>query len=464
MSLRARLALFIGLSVGAAAALVAFFAFSFAADEARAEVDRFLQERGPVVGLFGALGFEDFNVRPTGQGGGQGGGPAQGSGSGSGRTPLSSIVQEDVIAQFIDGSGPVVAVGETGIVLPVDDGDLDLTKGSGTDLLRDVDVDGIHYRVLTRHIGPGIAIQVARDMTGTDEILSALRLRLLLLAAGGVLVAGAVGWVGSRRSLKPVAVLTDAAAHVAATTDLDARIDVTRTDEIGQLGASFNSMLASLEDARSSQQRLVADASHELRTPLTSLRTNIELLQRDAVSGPDRDELLDDVGSELLELTHLVGELVDLATIGRNEEPRIEIDLAEIVDQAVARVRRRTSAAITVESVPTVVDGRPGALLRAVTNLLENAAKWGGSASSIEVALADDRVTVRDHGPGIPAEDLDLIFDRFYRSPAARALPGSGLGLAIVAAVAADHGGETFATNAPNGGAVVGFSVAPSAE
>jgi len=279
-----------------------------------------------------------------------------------------------------------------------------------------------------------------------------------------VLVAGAVGWVGSRRSLKPVAVLTDAAAHVAATTDLDARIDVTRTDEIGQLGASFNSMLASLEDARSSQQRLVADASHELRTPLTSLRTNIELLQRDAVSGADRDELLADVGSELLELTHLVGELVDLATIGRNEEPRIEIDLAEIVDQAVARVRRRTSAAITVESVPTVVDGRPGALLRAVTNLLENAAKWGGAASSIEVALADDRVTVRDHGPGIPAEDLDLIFDRFYRSPAARALPGSGLGLAIVAAVAADHGGETFATNAPNGGAVVGFSVAPSAE
>lgn len=458
MSLRARLALFVGLAVGVAVALVAVFAYGFARDEATAEVDRFLRERGPVVGLLSGIDLADYRSGPGG--GGQGQGPAQGSGLG--RDPVASVVQEDAVAQFLDRSGAVLAIGDSGLVLPVAPEDLHLTSGDGPDVLRDIYVDGVHYRMLTRHIGPGLAIQVARDVSGTDEILAGLRLRLLLLGLAGVVLAAAVGWYVSRRSLRPVGALTAAAAHVAETRDLDARIEVSRTDEIGQLAASFNAMLGALEEARESQHRLVADASHELRTPLTSLRTNIELLARGAVDEDDRAEVLADVTSELQELTHLVAELVDLATIGRHEEPTEEVDLASVVEQAAERVRRRTGASVLVHAEPTLLEGHPNGLLRAVSNLLENASKWGGDDARIEVTLLGGTVTVRDHGPGIPADDLDRVFERFYRSPEARAMPGSGLGLAIVAAVAEEHGGTAFAANAPDGGAIVGFTVATS--
>jgi two-component system sensor histidine kinase MprB len=462
MTLRTRLALFVALAVGVAVAAVAVFAYNFAQDEAMAEVDRFLQERGPVVGLLSAIELDDYRIHSPAQGQrqGQGSGPAQGSGPGA-ANPMAAVVQEDVIAQLVDADGDAVALGETAIALPVTEEDLALAQASGPDLLRHVYVDDIHYRMLSRHLTPGIVIQVARDLTGTDSILSGLRLRLLLLGVGGVVVAAAVGWLISRRSLRPVADLTAAAAHVAETRDLDSRIDVARSDELGQLADSFNAMLGALEEARLSQQRLVADASHELRTPLTSLRTNIELLERGTVSGTDLDELLADVGHELIELTNIVGELVDLATIGRHEEPRIEVDLEEILEQAASQLRRRTDQELRVTSEPTPLEGRPQSLLRAVSNLLENAVKWGDGAP-IEANLARGRLSVRDHGPGIPDDDLDRVFERFYRSPAARSMPGSGLGLSIVAAVVEDHGGRVFAENAPDGGAVVGFDIGSS--
>lgn len=450
MSLQTRVALFVAVAVAAAVGLVALFAYSFASDEATAEVDDFLRRRGVAVGLLGPVDLDEFG-RPFG------GGP----GSGPGRGQFDSVVREDVVAQLVESSGDTVAIGDPGIVLPVENADLELTFAPGEDLLRDVVVDGIHLRMLTRHIRPGLAIQVARDMSGTDQILSGLRLRLLLLGLAGVAAAAAVGWVVSRRTLRPIVTLTEAASHVAVTRDLDARIEFGGRDELGQLAESFNSMLAALEDARSSQHRLVSNASHELRSPLTSLRTNIELLQRDAVHGDERESLLDDVGSELVELSNLVTELVDLATVGRDAEPPMEIDLAEVVDQAVRRHRRRHRSRVRVVSEPTLIDGRPAALLRAVSNLLDNAAKWGGD-EDIEITLSDGALRVRDRGPGIPEADLPHVFDRFYRSQAARSMPGSGLGLSIVAAVANDHGGGVFATNHVECGAVVGFSVATS--
>jgi two-component system sensor histidine kinase MprB len=424
VSLRVRLALFVAVGVGIAVAAVALFAYGFARDEAVAEVDRFLRERGPVVGLLSAIEFEDYRTRQPGPG--QGGG--QGQGSGPGRNPITAVVQEDAIAQLIDADGTVALLGELGIELPVEQVDTDLARSNGPDLIRDVYVEGVHYRMLTRHLTNAVAIQVARDMTGTDDILAGLRLRLILLGFGGVVAAGAIGWAVSRRSLRPVGELRTAAAHVAATRDLDARIEVERSDEIGQLATSFNAMLAALEEAR---------------------------------DGGDREEVLRDVGQELAELTHLVREVVDLATIGGNDEPRLELDLADIVEQAAGRLRRRFASEVLLTIEPTVLEGRPGSLLRAVSNLLENAAKWGPDGP-IEVTLADRTVAVRDHGPGIPEEDLAHIFERFYRSPAARALPGSGLGLSIVAAVAEDHGGSVTAENARDGGAIVSFSVAPS--
>ena len=218
-------------------------------------------------------------------------------------------------------------------------------------------------------------------------------------------------------------------------------------------------MLQALDHSRARQRQLVADAGHELRTPLTSLRTNIELLGQADGGGADlppgaREELLDDVSAQIEELSQLVGDLVELA----RDEPLptvVEtIDLAEAVDHAVERVRRRApSLTFEVDVAPWVVRGEAGTLERAVTNLLDNAAKWSPPGGTVRVSLADGVLTVDDEGPGIAEQDLPHVFERFYRSEESRAMPGSGLGLSIVAQAAERHAGRVHAERSPYGGA-----------
>ncbi|MER6899263.1 ATP-binding protein, partial [Amycolatopsis sp. NPDC000740] len=228
-------------------------------------------------------------------------------------------------------------------------------------------------------------------------------------------------------------------------------------DEVGRLSASFAGMLGRLARARDDQERLVQDAAHELRTPLTSLRTNASVLRRFEELSPDaRNRLLADVDGETRELTHLVTELVELATGQYDDEPLQTVELREPAERAAARVRRRSGRAIAVDADGTTVPGRAKALERAMANLLENAVKF--SSGPVELRVRDGRVEVLDRGPGI--EDADRVFDRFYRAAGARSLPGSGLGLSIVREVALSHGGEAFAGPRDGGGAVVGFTVA----
>ena len=206
------------------------------------------------------------------------------------------------------------------------------------------------------------------------------------------------------------------------------------------------------------------DAGHELRTPLTSLRANIEFLQRaHDLPADERDALLAGVRSEIEELGDLFNEVMLLATDDvTRAEPDTEIDLAEIVTEAVERFRRRTERTVGLTIEPIELLGNPTLLDRAVTNLLGNAHKFSPPSKPIEVSLADRKVTVRDHGPGFAAADLDRVFDRFYRADDARSQPGSGLGLAIVRQIAEQHGGSVAASNVADGGAVVGFTVHPA--
>jgi two-component system sensor histidine kinase MprB len=241
---------------------------------------------------------------------------------------------------------------------------------------------------------------------------------------------------------------------VARTRDLSRRIRTDGTDELSRLGASFNTMLEALANAERSQRQLVADASHELRTPLTSLRTNIEVMSSDMLAPDDKERLLRDLIAQLDELTVLVADLVDLA---RDDEPDAaaeDVRLDTLVSDAVERARRHAADKVFFTDLhPCLVEGVPGRLDRAVTNLLDNAAKWSPPGGQIEVTVSDGEVRVRDHGPGIADSDLPYVFDRFYRAPAARGLPGSGLGLAIVRQVAEAHGGTVMAERANGGGA-----------
>jgi two-component system sensor histidine kinase MprB len=307
----------------------------------------------------------------------------------------------------------------------------------------------------------GGVVIVARNIEYIDHDLDRLRLILFLVSLGAIAAAAVGGAVVSGATLAPVRRLTEAAERIAETGEPSERVPEGGHDELAALGASFNTMLAALEESLETQRRFVADASHELRTPLTSLQTNIDVLRGDIELDPDqRRRLLDDLHRESQEMRALIAGLLELARGGAPVEKE-EFQLDEVVEDALERARTRfPEVSWEPERLePTVVDGYRDRMERAVWNLLENAGKWSGEGGSVEISLAGGELQVRDHGPGFAEEDRPLVFERFYRSAAARAMPGSGLGLAIVREVAEAHGGTVEAENAQDGGALVRLSL-----
>ncbi|MDQ1037970.1 two-component system sensor histidine kinase MprB [Streptomyces sp. V3I8] len=383
--------------------------------------------------------------------------------------PRDEIVRPSgTVVQVLGPGGTVVDRGHP--PLPVDAADRPVATGRAAGRLvehRDVDVGDDGYRVATVSLGGGRgAVQVAQEFSGTEDLLRDLQQRTVLLEAAVVVAAGLFGWWLARRITSRLVRLAGAAEDVARTGSLGIQVPVAGYDEVARLGRSFDRMLGRLAQSEDDQRRLVQDAGHELRTPLTSLRTNISILRRmDELPPAAREELVADLAQESRELTDLVNELVALAAGRSDTEPPRRVSVAGIAEDVAVAARRRTGRAVTVRvSGDTETDGRPMALQRAVSNLVENAAKFdrdGGEPIEIVVTRAGDtvRVEVMDRGPGIAQEDLDRVFDRFYRAPDARSLPGSGLGLSIVREVAAAHGGEPFAGRREGGGSVTGFTI-----
>ncbi|ROR92759.1 sensor histidine kinase [Nocardioides aurantiacus] len=328
---------------------------------------------------------------------------------------------------------------------------------------RTVLIESERYRVVAVPAQPGEALVLAQSLQPTDRMLDRLGLVMLLFGIAGMVTAGLAGWAVARNGLRPVRRLTTAVEQIARTERLNP-ITIEGNDEVARLAVAFNSMLTALSASQTRQRQLVADAGHELRTPLTSLRTNLDLLaQADAsthLSAESRAELLADVRAQIAEMTTLIGDLTELA---REDPatPAVEpVELAAVVGQAVTRVRRRTTTvAFDVRTQPWWVTGDAAALERAITNLLDNAAKWSPPGGTVSVELHEGTVMVADQGRGISAGDLPHVFERFYRSAESRTMPGSGLGLSIVKAVADRHGGAVTAGTAPDGGAAFWFSV-----
>ena len=340
------------------------------------------------------------------------------------------------------------------VALPVNQDVRDVAEGKRSGYITDTHVAGVHARMLVVPVYGGGALEIARPIGEIDSALSRIRTFLIVLDAIGVVLAAMLGAVVARTALAPVRRLTRTAEHVSETRDLTQRIDVSGRDELSRLAGTFNAMLGALEESARAQRQLVTDASHELRTPLTSLRTNIELLLRhEDIAEPRRSQLLAHVVEQLDELTALVAELVELSRGEQQPEEPEDVQLDELVRSVVARAQRdhpQVTYQATLE--PTVIRGVPFRIERAVSNLLDNAAKWSPPAGKIDVDVRDGEVIVRDRGPGIADEDLPFVFDRFYRAPAARRMPGSGLGLAIVKQVADSHGGEVQIERPAHGG------------
>ncbi|MEV6699030.1 HAMP domain-containing sensor histidine kinase [Streptomyces sp. NPDC051453] len=376
--------------------------------------------------------------------------------------------------QVVDSHGTVCVAPNSLGTVEATSSDRDIARRGDADHVyfrNGVDSDGKSLRVATRAavtIGPehgvvrNLALTVAVPLTDTDRTLNHLALVLLIIGGIGVVGAGAAGLWVARTGLRPVDELTDTVEHVARTEDLTVRIPVEGDDEIARLSASFNSMTASLASSRDLQQQLIADAGHELRTPLTSMRTNIELLTRSEETGraippDDRKALMASLKAQMTELAALIGDLQVLSRTGLagGDGPLKVVSLHDTVRTAIERARLRgPELTITSDLAPWYVRAEPAALERAIVNLLDNAVKFSPPEGTLEVHLMRGRLTVRDHGPGIPADELPYVFDRFWRSPTARALPGSGLGLSIVARTVESYGGTVELGAAEGGGTV----------
>ncbi|MFF0140271.1 ATP-binding protein [Streptomyces sp. NPDC005227] len=393
----------------------------------------------------------------------------------------------DYYVQVVKPSGsPCVFSDSTGVVKSTaQDKSIAANPDQGQEVFHNAtDADGNDVRVRTTPLlvggfGPGarlypnVALTVGVSLRDTQKTLNDLALVLLLVSGIGVVGAGAAGLWVARAGLRPVDKLTETVEHVARTEDLTVRIPVEGNDEIARLSESFNSMTASLASSRELQQQLIADAGHELRTPLTSLRTNIELLTRSEETGrpippADRKALLASVTAQMTELAALIGDLQTLSRsdAGHAADPLEVVALQDTVEAALRRARLRgPELTITAALEPWFVRAEPSTLERAIVNILDNAVKFSPPGGTVDVRLHEGELTVRDHGPGIPTDELPHVFDRFWRSPDARALPGSGLGLSIVARTVQQAGGEVSLRPAKDGGtiATVRLPGAPSA-
>lgn len=368
--------------------------------------------------------------------------------------PAAGFGGQTGYAQLVLHNGEVLRTGGSA-GLPVTAATRAVAAGRRPSFFSDATVHGSRVRVLTESGPEGSVWQVAASLGDLDSTLKQLLIVLAAVSLGGILIAAALGLLVSRAALAPVRRLTGASEEVASTLDLAHRIPVRSGDELGRLAKSFNTMLSALERSRLAQRQLISDASHELRTPLTSVQANLDALALgDALSPREREQAVSAAQAQMRELTVLVGDLVDLS---KTEVEEVEVEDVRL-DLAVAAALKRArlhAPQIRFELVadPCLVRAAPARLDRAIVNLLDNAIKWSPPAGIVEVLVKSGRLEVRDHGPGIAAEDLPRVFDRFYRARSARARSGSGLGLAIVRQLAETHGGTVRAENDPDGGA-----------
>jgi two-component system, OmpR family, sensor histidine kinase MprB len=491
VSLRARISAVAGIAVGLAVLAAAVGVYLAVRSDLQGEIDQGLRQRAHAfVGPSGAgLAGVPGGGLPTGAPEGDGTSASEGtraSGSASSTTKTQSGGGTSAINELFSPNGfprrvqPApfgAASGYVQFIAP--DGTVDVPAGQGTSpqiavsagdkaiaasgsgsALSDRTVKGTKLRVLTIGTGASGAVLIARPLTEMNHELSRILLLLVIIGVSGIALAAILGALVARVALAPIARFTKRTEALTGNLDLTRRLDVEGRDELARLAGSFNTTLDALERSVEAQRQLIADAGHELRTPIASLRANIQVLgEAERLPVAEQENLRGDIVSELDELTALVSDVVELARgAGRGDAEAEDVRLDEVVRGAVQRTQRRGDLRFELDVEPTLVRGQGERIVRAVSNLLENAHKWSPEGGLVEIGLHEGVLSVRDHGPGFDEDDLPFVFDRFYRADRARKLPGSGLGLAIVRQAAESCGGYAEAANAPGGGALLRVS------
>jgi heavy metal sensor kinase len=318
------------------------------------------------------------------------------------------------------------------------------------------------YRVLVIAFRKGADLQalvVATSLARAERAIRNLLVALLVAGAVGLVLAAGSGWWLARRALQPVARMTQEASLIGAGASLTKRIQVPKpADELGRLAETLNGMLTRLERAVTQQQRFVADVSHELRTPLTVMRSEIDVSLTSDQLGESARGVLESTREETQRMTGIVENLLTLARIDEEELHLIRrpCDLRELAETTACELGPiAAQRGITIQLTGSTghVEADPERLKQVVRNLLDNAIRYSppGGTVIVEVTNHNGRVelTIRDEGPGIAPDDLEHVFERFYRGDPSRppAGEGSGLGLAICREIAQAHGGAMSATS-----------------
>jgi len=303
-------------------------------------------------------------------------------------------------------------------------------------------------------------IQVAQPTALRTELAALTAARLLLPVLLILPLLGVLGWWIVGRGLAPLAALADSLTR-RAPTSLEPLPVLESPDEVQPLVRSLNDLLARLGDAFDTQRRFAADAAHELRTPLTALTLQIQIARR-AESPEERAVALDRLEQGVKRATRLVQQLLTMARLDPDAaRPATAFDLATVAASVVEEktpFAEQQRLSLALAAAPVQLCGQEDALRILLANLVDNALRYTPPGGSVEMRVGPDGdralIEVADSGPGIPEEERERVFDRFYRG---RQAPGggSGLGLAIVRQVVTLHGGSIALDKSPSGGLLV---------
>jgi signal transduction histidine kinase len=385
---------------------------------------------------------------------------AEPSSAGSARQPSAPLAVFDLVEGYAELIGPDGQIRARSLALPneglaVNSDLLAAARGGQTVAATITSSDGAPLRLLVSPIGtdtqPGSVLLVAESLAPQQRVLA--EVRWLLLGCGVLAVVLALGGTAllTGRVLEPLTRVMREAAAVAAIGNYDERVPVlARKSEVGQFAATINTLIATVERALRQQREFLADTSHELRSPLTVVLANLNLLRRD-LDPHERELSVDEATSEAQRMRRLINELLLLAQADAAQAiARAPLRLDELVTEAVAAVQRQAPDHVYQLEIaaPLMIIGDEERLTQVVRNLLENAAKYTPPGTTVDVRLRQSgsvaQLIVADSGPGIAAEHLVHLWDRYYRVDDVRSREsgGTGLGLPIVKFIAEAHGGR----------------------
>ncbi len=360
-----------------------------------------------------------------------------------------------IVVEVIDARGRIFARSLTlGARLLPQDAMTRRTLRSGATGFEDIELSGHRYRLYAAPIalalGPvaGGAVLVASDTTDISDTIGRLGVVVGLSGAAVALLAALGAAVLTRRGLRPLRRLAEAAGEIERTADPSRRLpEPAAADEIGTLTGVLNRMLSSLEQAREGERRFLADASHELRTPVTALLGNVEYA---ATYGAD-PEVLEDLRADAGRLARLVDALLVLERTGESAPALEPLWLDQLVrDEVGAHDQTGRLALGRVDRAQVLADRAE--LGRALANLIDNGLIHGPAGGTVTVTVTREgdrvRLSVCDQGEGPGPDERERLFERFWRGPNTSERPGSGLGLSIVAAIAERHGGDVIVQGA----------------